>query len=215
MQCSCPVVDRYVCLSRPITWSFYMPSGILYTLSPVVPDHGEWLFKCPKRPRACQRIACWGPAGKRCALSLLRDTEGRQARRRWGEERGVEGQGTKQWPLSSREGPSVKCVFLQFQKVDSGQIGVLLSSDGMNYVTEGGGWDEARGVCEGAGTALIDTFSSSERGVKPSVVLNSGIPGQTGCLHSDGQGGGLAMPFVDKIGCWKWIRSDRSAPWAT
>lgn len=70
-------------------------------------------------------------------------------------------------------------------------------------------------MCEGAGTALIDTFSSSERGVKPSVVLNSGIPGQTGCLHSDGQGGGLAMPFVDKIGCWKWIRSDRSAPWAT
>lgn len=51
----------------------------------------------------------------------------------------MEGQGTKQWLLSSREGPSVKCVFLQFQKVDSGQIGVLLSSDGMSYVTEGGG----------------------------------------------------------------------------
>lgn len=43
---------------------------------------------------------------------------------------------------------------------------------------------------EGAGTALIDTFSSSERGVKPSVVLKSGIPGQTGCLYGDGQGGG-------------------------
>lgn len=39
---------------------------------------------------------------------------------------------------------------------------------------------------EGAGTALIDTFSSSEREAKPSVVLNSGIPGQTGCLHGDG-----------------------------
>lgn len=68
---------------------------------------------------------------------------------------------------------------------------------------------------EGAGTALIDTFSSSERGVKPSVVLKSSIPGQTGCLYGDGQGGGRAPPFVDEIGCWKWIWSDRSAPWAT
>lgn len=42
---------------------------------------------------------------------------------------------------------------------------------------------------EEAGIALIDTFSSSEREVKLSVVLNSGIPGQTGCLHGDGQGG--------------------------
>lgn len=32
-------------------------------------------------------------------------------------------------PLSRREGPSVKYVFLQFEKVESGQIGVLLSSD--------------------------------------------------------------------------------------
>lgn len=46
---------------------------------------------------------------------------------------------------------------------------------------------------EGAGTALIDTFSSSERGVKPSVVLKSGIPGQTGCLYGDGQGGGRTL----------------------
>lgn len=38
---------------------------------------------------------------------------------------------------------------------------------------------------EGAGTALIDTFNSSKRGVKPSVVLKSDIPGQTGCLYGD------------------------------
>lgn len=50
----------------------------------------------------------------------------------------MEGQGAQQWPLSSREGPSVKCVFLQFEKVESGQIGVLLSSDCMSYVTEEG-----------------------------------------------------------------------------
>lgn len=103
--------------------------------------------------------ACWS-GGKRCALSLLCDTEGRQARGRWGEERGVEGQGAQQWPLSSREGPSVKCVFLQFEKVESGQIGVLLSSHCMSYATEGGWggrWGEAGGVYEGAGTALIDT----------------------------------------------------------
>ncbi len=158
--------------------------------------------------------ACW-PGGKRCALSLLCDTERRQARGRWREECWVEGQGAQQWPLSSREGPSVKCVFLQFEKVESGQIGVLLSSDCMSYVTEGGGWGEAGAVHEGAGTALIDTFNSSERGVKSWVVLNSGIPGQTGCLHGDGRGGGRAPPFVEEIGGWKWIRSDRSAPWAT
>ena len=52
---------------------------------------------------------------------------------------GWRGQGAQQWPLSSREGPSVKCVFLQFEKVESGQIGVLLSSDCMSYVTEGRG----------------------------------------------------------------------------
>lgn len=51
----------------------------------------------------------------------------------------MEGQGEQQWPLSSREGPSVKCVFLQFEKVESGEIGVLLSSDCMSYVIEGGG----------------------------------------------------------------------------
>lgn len=107
----------------------------------------------------------------------------------------------QQWPLSSREGPSVKCVFLQFEKVESGQIGVLLSSDCMSYVTEGGRVCRLGDVYKGAGAALIDTFSSSERGVKPSVVLNSSIPGQTGCLHGDGQGGGRGPPFVDKIGC--------------
>lgn len=68
---------------------------------------------------------------------------------------------------------------------------------------------------EWVGTALIATFGSSERSVKPSVVLNSGIPGQTGCLHGDGQGGERVPPFVDETGCWKWIRSDRSAPRAT
>lgn len=38
-------------------------------------------------------------------------------------------------PLSRREGPSVKCVFLQFEKVESGQIGVLLSSGRVSYAT--------------------------------------------------------------------------------
>lgn len=52
--------------------------------------------------------------------------------------RGGAGQGAQQRPLSSREGPSVKCVFLQFDEVESGQIGVLLSSDCMSYVTEEG-----------------------------------------------------------------------------
>lgn len=51
----------------------------------------------------------------------------------------MEGQDAQQRPLSSREGPSVKCVFLQFEKVESGQIGILLSSDCMSYVTVGGG----------------------------------------------------------------------------
>lgn len=61
-----------------------------------------------------------------------------------------------------------------------------------------------RGVHAGGGTALIDTFSSSERGVKPSVVLKRGIPGQTDCLYGDGHGwvgavgavggGGSAIP---------------------
>lgn len=54
---------------------------------------------------------------------------------------------------------------------------------------------------EEVGTALIDTFSSSEREVKPSVVLNSGISGQTGCLHGDGWGGGGALSFL-------WMRLD-------
>lgn len=99
---------------------------------------------------------------------------------------GFKGQDAQQWPLSSWEVPSVKSVFLQFEKVESGQIVVLLSSDCMSYVTRGGvGCGEAGGVHEGAGTALIDTFSSSKRGVKPSVVLKSDIPGQTGCLYGD------------------------------
>lgn len=33
---------------------------------------------------------------------------------------------------------------------------------------------------------LIDGFSSSQREVKPLVVLENGIPGQTGCLYGDG-----------------------------
>lgn len=63
--------------------------------------------------------------------------------------------------------------------MESGQIGILLSSDCMSYVSVRGG-----------GTALIDTFSSSERGVKPSVMLKRGIPGQTDCLYGDGHGWG-------------------------
>lgn len=119
----------------------------------------------------------------------------------------MEGQDAQQRPLSSREGPSVKCVFLQFEKVESGQIGILLSSNCMSYVTVGGGGGS--GVHEGGGTALIDTFSSSERGVKPSVVLKRGIPGQTDCLYGDGHGWvggwGGALSFLDETGCWKWI----------
>lgn len=38
---------------------------------------------------------------------------------------------------------------------------------------------------------LIDAFSSSQRDVKPLVVLENGIPGQTGCLYGDGRGGGV------------------------
>lgn len=62
-------------------------------------------------------------------------------------------------PLLRREGPSVKCVFLQFEKVESGQIGVLLSSGRVSYATirefEGGlGGRRVRRDCEGAGTAL-------------------------------------------------------------
>lgn len=44
----------------------------------------------------------------------------------------------QQRPLSSQECPSVKCVFLQLEEVESGQIGVLSSSDCMSYVTEEG-----------------------------------------------------------------------------
>lgn len=151
------VVQQCWQVCRPIKWSFYMWSGIIYTLSPVVPDHGEWGLS-----KDCLLRVCWS-TGKRCSLGLLCDTEGRQARGRRGEESGVEGQGTQQWPLSSWEGPSVKCVFLQFEKVESGQIGVLLSSECVSHVTMGGGWGEFGGVYEWAGTALIDTFSSSER----------------------------------------------------
>lgn len=112
---------------------------------------------------------------------------------------GGEGQGTQQRPLSSWIGPSVKCVFLQFEKVESGQIGVLSSSDCMSYAP-GEGRDETWGLYEEPGTGLIDTFSSSERKVKPSVVLHSSIPGQTGCLYSDGQGEGER--------CHWWMRLD-------
>lgn len=54
-------------------------------------------------------------------------------------------------PLSRREGPSVKCVFLQFEKVESGQIGVLLSSGRVSYATiwESGGWGGGRVRREG------------------------------------------------------------------
>lgn len=77
--------------------------------------------------------------------------------------------------------------------MESGQIGVLLSADCVSYVSEGGLVVAAvvvRGaVCMegGSGTALIDTFSSYERRVKPSVALSGGIPGQTGCLYGDGR----------------------------
>lgn len=37
---------------------------------------------------------------------------------------------------------------------------------------------------------LTDAFSSSQRKVKALVVLENGIPGQTGCLYGDGRGGG-------------------------
>ena len=57
-------------------------------------------------------------------------------------------------------------------------------------MTVGAGRGEDGGVHEGTSAALIDTFSSSKRGAKASVVLKSGIPGQTGCLYGDGQGEG-------------------------
>lgn len=102
----------------------------------------------------------------------------------------MEGQDTQQWPLSRWEDPSVKCVLLQFEKVESGQIGALLSSCCRSSENRGGG---ARVCTRGLVPPLIDSFSSSQRGVKPSVVLENGIPGQTGCLYGDvlGGGGGL------------------------
>jgi len=56
---------------------------------------------------------------------------------------------------------------------------------------------ERWGCVWGAGTALIDTFSSSERAVKSTVVLNAGIPGQTGCLHGDDWG-------ERRVSCYLW-----------
>lgn len=73
---------------------------------------------------------------------MLSDTEGRtgHTKVRGGAWAGGVGVKTRNnGPLSRQEGPSVKCVFLQFEKVESGQIGVLLSSDCMSYVTVGGG----------------------------------------------------------------------------
>lgn len=71
---------------------------------------------------------------------MLNDTEGRTGRRKVREEAMggwgcVEVTTPNNGPLSRREGPSVKCVFLQFEKVESGQIGVLLSSGRVSYAT--------------------------------------------------------------------------------
>ena len=52
---------------------------------------------------------------------------------------GLRGQGTQQWPFSSREGPSVKCVFLQFEKVESGQIGCSAEFQ-LHELCEQGSW---------------------------------------------------------------------------
>lgn len=136
--------------------------------------------EAPGLSKTCLLSACWK---KRCAPGLLCDMEGWGTGPEEGMEGSVgvegEGQGTQQWPLSSREGPSVKCAFLQFEKVESAQIGVLLSSDCLSYATEKWarqGWDP-------------DIVSSpSERGAKPAAVPNGGIPGQTGCLHGDDAG---------------------------
>lgn len=61
---------------------------------------------------------------------------------------GVEVKTPNNGPLSHREGPSVKCVFLQFEKVESGQIGVLLSSGRVSYATI---WESGGGGCVGGG----------------------------------------------------------------
>lgn len=96
---------------------------------------------------------------KRCALSLLSDMEGRTGHRKvrggaWAG--GVWVKTRNNGPLSRREGPSVKCVFLQFEKVESGQIGVLLSSDRMSYVTVGGGGEVRRVGCTGGGRCCLN-----------------------------------------------------------
>lgn len=63
-------------------------------------------------------------------------------------EGGVEVKTPNNGPLSRREGPSVKCVFLQFEKVESGQIGVLLSSGPRELCDYMGVWGEG-GPVEG------------------------------------------------------------------
>lgn len=52
---------------------------------------------------------------------------------------------------------------------------------------------------------LIDGFSSSQREVKPLVVLENGIPGQTGCLYGDGRvrGGWRILLFLDVDYMWE------------
>lgn len=97
---------------------------------------------------------------------------------------GRRGQGMQQRSFSTQEGPSVKCVFLQFEKVESGQIGVLLSSDCLSYVTGDLGGKQGA-VYDGVSSALIDTFSYLERRAEFIASLNGRIPGQTGCLHGD------------------------------
>lgn len=50
------------------------------------------------------------------------------------------------------------------------------------------------------------------------MVLEDGIPSQTGCLYGDGLGGGWGKEFCHswmQTRCGKRIRSDRSAPRAT
>lgn len=83
-----------------------------------------------------------------------------------------------------------------------------------------GGGQGLRVYTRGLVPPLIDAFSSSQRGMKPLVVLENGIPGQTGCLYGDGlgRGGGRGKEFCHswmQTRCGKWIWSDRSTPQAT
>lgn len=191
LSCS---VDRYARLSNDLLTCHQ----VSFTHFPLwSSDPGEWLFRCPERPRACQRLACWVPAGlveKRCAPSLLCDTEGRRARGRYGEECGVR-VGVKahnNGPSQARRAHQLSVFSCNLRKWNLVKLvsswvpiaWVMWLRKG--YDRGGMGSDMRWGS-----TAATDSFSSLEKGEKLIAVLHGSIPGQSGCLH--GNEGGSAV----------------------